>query len=614
MKKTISRNPLSAFACLIIGLWLALNPVLKPQHNSISWDVFGYYLYLPSQFIFNDPGFEHMEWVEKINSQYNNTSTYYQFVPGPDGKQLIKYSSGMAFIYAPGFFIAHQLAPSLGHPADGFSKPYQLALVLTHLLVVFVGFFFLRKVLLNFHSDTIASIVILLIAFGTNFVLIGESPGMPHGSAFTILAILLWQTICWHSSPSKKSAIAIGALIGFAALIRPSNLVFGLLPLLWNVHSLSALKSKITGIWQQYRLHLILMILATFVAGFPQLLYWKSISGNWLYYSYDNPGEGLDFLTPYTIQVLFSFRKGWFIYTPLMMFSMFGFFALRKQEPKIFIAALLFFLLNLFIVSSWTCWWYAGCFSQRALMDSYPLIAIPLAAFLKQTQALKTWKKSIITIGISGCVLLNLFQAWQYDKGIIHGSRMTFAAWYASFGKTHQVDNFEDLLLIDNDQNITFEDKENYHKTIELLESFEHERGLTKDSLALDGNFTYSLDSSHLFSPAIKIPYRGLSKKDHVWLHISGSVFIPDTTNTRFPLSLVMMFNHKNKAYRWMGVDMDKKTVLIPGQWNTIETDYLSPVIRNTDDELNVYFWLREQIPQSIKVDALHVVAYERKD
>jgi hypothetical protein len=96
-------------------------------------------------------------------------------------------------------------------------------------------------------------------------------------------------------------------------------------------------------------------------------------------------------------------------------------------------------------------------------------------------------------------------------------------------------------------------------------------------------------------------------------LHISGRVFIPDT-NTRIPLSLVMMFNHNNKAYRWVGVDLDKKTGLLPGQWNTIETDYLSPVIRNTADPLNVYFWLREQIPQPIKVDALHVVAYERKD
>jgi len=613
MKKLFNRNPLSAIACLIVGLWLALNPILKPQNNAISWDVFGYYLYLPAHFLYDDPGFEHMEWMEKINSTYKNTTSFYQLVPGPDGKQLIKYSSGMAFIYAPGFFIAHQLAPSLGYPADGFSKPYQLALVLTHLLVVFLGFPFLRKVLLQFHSDTIAAITILLIAFGTNYVLIGESPGMTHGPGFTLLAILLWQTIRWHASPTKKSAIAIGAIIGFAALIRPSNLVFGLLPLLWNVDGFSALKSKITNIWSQYRVHLILLVIATFIAGFPQLLYWKRISGDWLYYSYDNPGEGLDFLTPYTAQVLFSFRKGWFIYTPLMLFAVFGFWALRKQTPKIFPSVLLFFLLNLYIVSSWTCWWYAGSFSQRALMDSYPLMAIPLAALLSQALQNNLWKKSLVIAGIAGCVLLNLFQAWQFDKGIIHPSRMTFAAWSAGLGKTQPLENFESLLLMDNDQNQPFNNKGDYHKTVELLESFEHEEGLAEDSLAADGKFSYTMDSSHQFSPGIKMPYSGLSKKDHVWLHISGRVFIPDT-NTRIPLSLVMMFNHNNKAYRWVGVDLDKKTGLTPGQWNTIETDYLSPVIRNTADPLNVYFWLREQIPQPIKVDALHVVAYERKD
>jgi hypothetical protein len=613
MKKLFNRNPLSALACLIVGLWLALNPILKPQHNAISWDVFGYYLYLPSHFLYNDPGFEHMEWMEKINSTYENTTSFYQLVPGPDGKQLIKYSSGMAILYAPGFFIAHQLAPSLGYPADGFSKPYQHALVFTHLLVVFLGFIFLRKVLLHLYSDTISALVLILIAFGTNYILIGESPGMTHGPAFTLLALLLWQTIRWHQTPSIKLAASIGALIGFSALVRPSNLLFALIPLLWNVEGWSSFKTKITHVWNNQRKHLVVACLLAFIAGLPQLLYWKSMTGHWLYYSYDNPGEGLDFLTPYTLQVLFSFRKGWFLYTPLMLLAVVGFIALRKQYPKIFPAVFLFFILNLYVVSSWTCWWYAASFSQRALMDSYPLMAIPLAALLSNSFASNNWKKGLMIAAVAGCFMLNVFQAWQFDKGIIHPSRMTKKAWMAILGKTEPLADFEKLLLIDRDQNQPFNNIAEYHKTIELLESFEQEEGLAPDSAAQDGNFSFTLDSLHQFSPAIHIPYREITRKDHCWMMVSGWVYVTDTT-IRIPLSLVATFNHKGKAYRWVSKDLDKQVSLIPGKWNKLEFDYLSPDIRNSKDELNVYFWLREQVPYPVKVDALHVVAYEHKD
>jgi hypothetical protein len=190
---------------------------------------------------------------------------------------------------------------------------------------------------------------------------------------------------------------------------------------------------------------------------------------------------------------------------------------------------------------------------------------------------------------------------------------MTKKAWIAIWGKTEPLADFDKLLLIDRDQNQPFNNISEYQKTIELHESFEEKKGLCSYNNAIDGKLSYTLYSSHPFSPAIRIPYNEITHKDHCWMRVSGLVFVTDTS-IRMPLSLVATFNHKGKAYRWESENLEKQVSLIPGTWNKLEFDYLSPDIRNSKDELNVYFWLRDQVPYPVKVDALHVVAYERKD
>jgi len=48
-------------------------------------------------------------------------------------------------------------------------------------------------------------------------------------------------------------------------------------------------------------------------------------------YAAGNPGEGLELLQPHILKVLFSFRKGWFIYTPMMIFTVMGFWQMYKN-------------------------------------------------------------------------------------------------------------------------------------------------------------------------------------------------------------------------------------------------------------------------------------------
>ena len=85
-------------------LWLIVFVILisiitSPLPNVISWDVFGYYLYLPGLFIYNDLGFNDWSWIDNIVEIYNSTDTVYQISKGPLGNNINKYSMGMAFLY-----------------------------------------------------------------------------------------------------------------------------------------------------------------------------------------------------------------------------------------------------------------------------------------------------------------------------------------------------------------------------------------------------------------------------------------------------------------------------------------------------------------------------------
>ena len=385
--KTPHRN--SYVVLLFIVLVVMANIILNPIPNVISWDVFGYYLYLPGFFIYNDLGFNNGEWLNSAVELYNSTDTIYQISQGPLGNNINKYSMGMAFLYLPFFLVAHAFALLFNYPADGFSLPYQASILMGSFCYFIVGLVYLRKVLLFLYSDKVVAIVLLLICFGTNYFHIQVFNGaMPHNYLFALYAILLWLTIKWNKNPNARNSVFLGLTIGLIALTRPTEIICILIPLLYGVFSWLTLKQKVVFLYKNYTLVFVVTLVAFFI-GLSQLLYWKIFAGSFIYYSYNNNGEGLDFASPHIIDVLFSFRKGWLIYTPIMFFSLVGLFNLFKEKNKLFIPIILFFMLNLYFVSSWSNWWYASSFSQRALMQSYAVLAIPMAGLINTTQKLK---------------------------------------------------------------------------------------------------------------------------------------------------------------------------------------------------------------------------------
>ena len=582
--------------CLFISFY-RLNNV---NEKEISWDVLGYYLYLPSTFIYHEPLLKDIGWLEKINKEKDLAGTLYMVSSNDEGKPIYFFLMGMALFYLPFFFIGHVSASLLGFPPDGFSLPYQYAMVVGGIIYTIIGLIFLRKILKHFFSEGISSLVMLILVFGTNYIHHLTLKNLETGTVLFMLAsIIIWYTIKWHQNQKTKYLIIIGSSITLAGLVKPSEIIIILLPLLWNVYSIQSFKEKLRLIAINRKAVLITAIISLLIA-LPQISYWLIRTGHLFYDSYKNPGVGLDFLSPHIAEVLISYRKGWLLYTPVMIFALIGFYFLYKNNRKIFPALITYFVVSFYVIASWSEWWYGSSFSIRPLITVYPVLAICLGYFLLQVQKEKTILKALIGSVIVLLMLLNQFQWWQLKNNILEPYRTTKAYYWATFLKTSVTDTDKELLLVNRSFTgfTLFDHKEKYAQSI-LKE---------QDSSKNDSNQFYTLSPDQEYLPFFEKPYSALTNKDHIWMIATLDIRFPENFEGPLPC-LVMTMERKEGVYGYLAPEI--KIDSAKGQWRKFQVTYLTPEIRNTKDRFKCYIWNRGKTSFAIKY--LKLDRFEKK-
>ncbi len=155
-------------------------------------------------------------------------------------------------------------------------------------------------------------------------------------------------------------------------------------------------------------------------------------------------------------QVLFSYRNGWLIYTPVMFFAIAGFFLLKKDLKKYLWLNVLTTVVLLYVFSCWWTWWFGGGHGYRPMIDLYGILAIPMAASFRKIFA-NGWFFKFLLIGILGFFIhLNLFQQSQYSKALLHWDAMTEEAYWSIFLQRKWPKNYGEKL-----------DHPNYEKAVE---------------------------------------------------------------------------------------------------------------------------------------------------
>jgi len=459
MKTFIQKRLAFISFIFIILVLLSVDYKLKfwnQEGRVIAHDVKSYYAYLPAFIIHHNIG------LDSVLSKSMELNEKYGALPSPAGKYVMQYTMGNALMYSPFFIFAHISSPLFGFAQDGYSAPYKIGLLLSSIFYLIIGMFLLIRYLSVFYKQYAIAFSILIIFLGTNLLYYSTlEAAMPHSYSFALICVFIYLTYKWYLNPNALLSIMLGLVIGLIVLIRPSNIIVLIFFLLYGIDSLELLKRRILLLMGKSH-YLLLMAIFSLIVWIPQLLYWKHVTGHYLYYSYGS--QGFYFNNPQVLNSLFSYKKGWILYTPLMSLSFIGLFIISRYQKGLTFAIVLFLILNIYILSSWCQWWFGGSFGLRAYIDSYAILALPLTALNNYILSRRLFKGILYILLIVGLIILNLFQTSQYYHGSIHWVNMNREAYWDSFGRLKPSSNFKNLINqnYSNIKDNTLQDKDQY--------------------------------------------------------------------------------------------------------------------------------------------------------
>lgn len=560
---------------------------------TLSWDVSGYYMYLPATFIYHD--LKQCSFQDSVLKRYQPTPDFQQAIRHEgSGHYVMKYSCGQALVMLPMFLAGHTWAlASEAYPADGFSYPYQLAVGLGMLLVACFGLYLLRKILLLYFKDASVAWTLLLVVAGSNYLnYTTVDQAMTHNALFTFYTLIIWFSIQFYQKRNWQTAVVLGVLCGLVTLIRPTEVIAVGIPLLWGMDSFRQVKSRILELLK-YRRMVFFFAIAFIVVVSLQLIYWKWVSGDWVVYSYGN--QGFSWLHPHIRDYLFSFRCGWLLYAPLMGVPLFLIpFYFFKGPQRLVITGIT--LVAFYLVTAWDVWDYGGT-AGRAMVQYYTLLAFPLCWFVEG--GLKHRITQII-LGLLTVLFIyfNLWWTCQAHYGPVKVSEVSQQYYFKTLGRWSVPEYAEKW--IEND----------YVYTNELRDSVEwYRNSFEQDSSEMihsaDGASWLELDAHSQNSPEYLFSASG-KKQSRVRVRARFAV-----QNKEWDLwkqtQFIMKFYFQGREE--FGQLLRVHRFLNPGDEKFIYMDAKCPP---NWDELRISFW-NAGSPVPIRIDDLTVTGFEEK-
>jgi hypothetical protein len=374
-------------------------------------------LFLTSDYQFK---WKNDQWKTTI---YSDAAQYYRYLPmvfinhkldsKSDNPTVIKYYVGTSIFYLPFFSLAYLSSMIFHYPIDGYSFFFQIFISIGTLFYLIFGLYYFSKFLkfYNFKNWIICTILIALslstIAYYTVL-----SPGWSHVVAFALISLLLYHFNKIYKNFNKKSLFTIITVLSFLFFVRPSDIIIMIL-----IPFFATTWSEFIELIKKSLKERVTVLIALTISTIPlicQLAIYKVYSGEFIIWSYK--GEGFNFLHPELFNVLFSYSKGLFVYTPICLLSLFGLLILYKRSRYQFYGVLLYLILNVYVISSWWCWNYGCSFGTRAFIEHYPIFFLLLALLLSYN------KTGIRLITITLIILfsaLNIFQMYQANQGFL---------------------------------------------------------------------------------------------------------------------------------------------------------------------------------------------------
>jgi len=517
-----SVNKAVLFIVVIISAVFFFKYGIHPRNPTFSSDAFTYYRYLPAIFIYNNDIMAELPIDKGIDTGIVMSSKKVQDWQAPQtGKVVNPYTYGVAFMEMPFFFIAHTIEKIRNAPANGYSATYDYLIKTAELFYALMGLILVYKILKNYFTPTQSFLGVIAIFSGTNlfwFTLI--QGGMSHVPLFFLYALLIYLVIELHKQPKTVTFFATGFIAGLITIIRPSDILCLLIPLLYNVYNKETVLQKIEFI-KENLFKMVCFALAFFIPIIPQLIYWKAVSGSYLYYSYGR--QSFNWLHPRIIEGLFYFSNGWLPYSPVMIFSIAG-FALFGRYKKWAWCTWVIFLLYIYIIYSWYCYNYINGYGSRPMIHLYPLLALPLTAFIQFISGKRFFVRAFIGVLCVFFISLNIGFCRLQATGMLKSEESNIAYNFQVFFRNHLT--YNDLVVCD------VKERQPEHNKLTKLQTLACENyndslsdHFVKDTILNSGYF-YQMENDQ-YSPDLSVAYNNEQFKDAKWLKCCGKFMYP---------------------------------------------------------------------------------------
>jgi hypothetical protein len=571
-----NKKTYTVFFTLILLILVMLTLYFRWKGNSgndwktiIDGDAKGYYAYLKQIFITHD---------------FGNAPVNYEQINEANGHSIIKYYSGTALLMSPFFLVSCAISWIGNLPFDAYGELFQKTISLAGILYLLMGLLFAGRLMQQLDIKLLNILLTLAIfLFGSNLLTYSIlHPAMSHVYSFFAVSLFLWLFNSFLISGKKKFLLMSALALGLIYLIRPFNIL--IIGFLWFF--ITDLKSAYALLKQHGKT--VLMAIGMFLLTISiQNILWFVQCGRFFIWSYHY--EGFYLAHPEFFRLLFGFRKGLFLYTPLLGLSLLGLLLLLWKNRTRFIITSVFLLLIAWLLSAWWCWSYSDGFGMRPFIDFY-IIFILLFALLLQN--ISKWLKWII-IALSLVLLaLNLVQNYQYYKGIIHPEYMNRQRYQLVFLKTSDVyaDCFggaDDLIPYNRYQQQTIIESPVFpDASAPDSANIIYMRGVNGKMYCYDErfefNFKYTIQNSLPLYEA---------NKTYALIHLKKMDLHP----TRFHKNLfVISLSYKNKKnVVFRSFPLESYAYQSRGRWHEMTYAIMLPKIMQKDFVLNFYIWNR---------------------
>ncbi len=389
----------------------------------------GYHAYLPAIILYQDLQFS---FVDSLNEKYYPADKRAAFIVRGSSGNVNKYYAGTALMQAPFFIGGCVISWMTETPIDGYSWPFQLMVGVAAIFYLVLGLWFLIAALTEMGFSRIAAITSgLIMFFGTNLLYYTlYEPSMSHVYSFCTVSAFLYFGQAAILRSKVSSWIHTALALGITVLIRPTNgLIVLAIPAIagGSFNALNAIESLLR---KKRVIFLSILVCAAIVSC--QILIYLVQTGAPLVWSYGK--EGFNFTSPEILNVLFSYRKGLFVYSPVLLLSVLGMMVGWSKGRKGFAELMAFLVLVTWVISSWWMWYYGGSFGQRSFIDYLPFFAIGLAFILKNGWGI--FRPTIFYILGILLVGVQLIQTYQYRNNILPFDNISKTKYWNLFLRT----------------------------------------------------------------------------------------------------------------------------------------------------------------------------------